>query len=382
MALAWEDRSADLTVRRLRTAHLEPALADVMSPRFLTLPAAAAYAVAGSFCHFLVEQYGIAPLTRVYQAGGGPAAWQAAYGTPLSSLGQAWSRTIDALPSPGQPAWHLRQPSVFRRPCAHEIALLRQAAADATRAGDLAGALAILEDVCQEAPGDPASVAAVLAAAWQMGDLPRATSLANDVLRADPTPWLHGRAETLLGDLALAGGHNADAAAHYRIAETMPLDDAEARLVTVKRVLATRPPPIPAVLVQLLLPRPWLAATEPDASVQLLQLDRLVRDHLDDSLLAYLLARQLENCRAFAEAAQLFSRSRSGSLPDARFIREAANHEALDHLRTGDFDEADAAFVALSAADPDEAAVTALGRARVQWSREHTQRGTVRGTVR
>jgi hypothetical protein len=366
VAGAWHGGplTPDEAVKSMREAKIEPPLARVMSMAFLGLNASQAYNVAGSFCHFLLENYGPRPLGRVFHEAGSPASWQAAYGVPFETLAQRWSQHIDAVVLPERESElmreRLKRPSVFHKVCAHELALKRESARKAASQGDRARSLAELESVCADDADDPQNLAEVMDAA-HAAELPGEAARDAARLLAHPkvTAALQARAHALLGDLALQRGDRTSAATEYAAAERLPLDESQARLTTVKRMATAEPPgPVADALVH------YLAAPQSgrDAALDLLSLGELVHAEPSRALFHYLLARQLEPRGRFAEAARELDRSLvddGAGLPDARFVTEALRLLGRTRYRAGDLDGARAAFTRLRDA-PSATASTRL----------------------
>jgi hypothetical protein len=362
-AAAWS--GAPLTpheqVAVARALGVEPPLEAVLSMRFLGYGGAAAYATAGSFCKFLLERSGPLPLERVYRAGGSAAAWREVYGVPLATLKAEWRRFIDGIAVPEREREaaraRLAHPSVFHRVCAHALALRRDAARHAAQSGDRVHALALFETVCADDPDDPQNLVDILdtVAAADAGTAARPPNAAADddavtraanALLAHPkvTPAQRAHATLALADHALLAGDRDTARARYDAALALPLDEADARLATAKRIAAAEPPgPAADALTHFLLQ----PAAARDAAVDLYTLDRLVAAAPDRGLHHYLLARQLSQRARWDDAAREFARARELGLPDERFGREALRLGGLAAFRAGRVADARAAFEAL-----------------------------------
>jgi tetratricopeptide (TPR) repeat protein len=345
VAASWHG-SSSLTPHEqahvMRQAHIAPPLERVMGLGFLGFNGAAAYAEAGSFCRWLLEARGAAPLERVYREGGSEASFRAAYGVSRAQLFQEWGRFVDALEVPDRAHQlaeeRLAQPSVFHKVCAHELALRRDEAAHAGTLGDHAREVQILKNVCADDPDDPDNLAEVMDAersARLDGDA-RATA---EKLLAHPkaTPQLRARALALDGDLALAKHDLPSARAAYAAAEALPLDEGAARLVTVKRLTAQMAAP-PEELTRFVLDGGR------DAAAALAATEELARRFPEDGLYQYLLGRQLEARAQWSRAAETLERSRALGLPDARFVREADRLSGRCRYREGRMDLARADF--------------------------------------
>jgi len=322
-----------------RALGTEPPLDGVFSLDFLRYNGSTAYSAAGSFCRFLIDRSGAAPLEAVYRAGGAPDAWQAAYGVPFAALRAEWSRFIDGVKVDARERElareRLQRPSVFHKVCAHELALRRDAARRAAAAGDRASAIADLRAVCADDPDEPQNLVEVMDV-QAAGGPPLAADAAATAARllAHPkvSPAQRARAHVLLGDQALERRDLAAARAHYAAAQALPLDESEARLTTVKLLAVAEPPgPIADALIHFLVQ----PAPSRDAALDLLALGELVHDAPERGLFHYLLGRQLAARGRHEDAARELDVALERGLPDARFRREALRLRGIALCRVG-----------------------------------------------
>ena len=331
------------TVKVLRDAKLVDAgtLAAVMGPRFFGLNAGQAYAVAGSFCRFLLDTRGAAKLEALYGAAGTPSSWRAIYGVELETLRDEWLRVVDAQTVPAAEralaVERLKRPSVFHRVCAHAQALRKQAARGAAQAGDRARALAQWEAICADDPEDPQNQLDALDAAVAADAHDRARALAEALdRRHDLDSVVRGHIASTLGDLALLAGDVEAAGRHYDAALALPADEGAARLVTVKRLVCRWPAgPSRSALSPIL-----VGAGNRDPAVDVATLQKLADHDPDRALYHYLLARQLYPRGRFAEVVEELRYPAAEPLPDARFDREAARLLGAALFRLGRAGEA------------------------------------------
>ncbi len=167
----------------------------------------------------------------------------------------------------------------------------------------------------------------------------RKLSAIRGTLDADPVSA--ARARMLAEDLTVLRG----GAASYDAVASLPLDEPTARLATVKREIAHWPPSETRTTLLAILAA---AGGTRDLALDLVTLQRLADDHPDRAIVHYLLGRQLYARGRFAEAAAELARAPAGSLPDARFTREAARVRGAALLRAGRRREARALFVTLA----------------------------------
>jgi tetratricopeptide (TPR) repeat protein len=358
VALAWpsgDQPTPDQEVLAMRRFGLEPPLERVMSIGFLGLNAAQAYNVAGSFCHFLVEEFGAAKLGELFHAAGAPESWQRIYGESFAELRARWSQHVDGVALSAEEAERMRdrlqRPSIFHRPCVHELALEREAAHRAAQAGDRVRALHQFEAVCAQDPDDPGALVEVMEAAEGAGR-PSDAAIAAGHLRAHrkATGAQKGRAEVELADLAFRRGELDEARAHYQAAARLPLDEPTQRLTTAKLLALDEPPgPIADRLRRFVVAPP----TDRDPALDLLTLGELVHADPDRALFHYLLGRQLESRGKLEEATAALSASLSAKkpLPDERFRREALRLLGRAQFRAGKFADARKSFEAIGDGD-------------------------------
>lgn len=249
MAVAADWRaSGDLdphqTVRAMRQAGLEAPLSAVFGLGFYRLPASRAYALAGSFCRFLLLRRGASPLLDAYRRGGRTVDFAAATGVPFAQLEREYRAFIDEQPlsvSERDVAHErLRRPAVFHKVCAHELAIRKGQARGAAAAGDVDRALALLETVCRDDPGEPQHQAERLEMLYGAERFDEAAGVAS-LLLSHPgrTPVLESRALVRLGDLAVLRGELATAQGHYQRALALPDHENASRQIVAKLAALT-----------------------------------------------------------------------------------------------------------------------------------------------
>lgn len=113
--------------RSMRDLKLVPQMQNLLSAEdFWRQSPARAYTVVGSFVRFLLEQYGAAPVKKLYAH----ADFSEVYGKDLTTLVKEWNAFLDTINVPesgrrtARAAFH--RPAIFKRPCAHVVADLRK----------------------------------------------------------------------------------------------------------------------------------------------------------------------------------------------------------------------------------------------------------------
>ncbi|MFN0252613.1 MAG: hypothetical protein ACKV2T_37400 [Kofleriaceae bacterium] len=153
---SYERMTPHELVRVLQELGKQPSIGALLSLQFFNFSSQTSYTTAGSFLKHLLDGYGAQPLRALYQSGGD---FEAAYGKPLATLEAEWRAMIGTINLPAGAVEasreRFRMPSVFSRPCPHAIAARRQAAQQAIGEGNRTRALALMGEVCADAPDEP-----------------------------------------------------------------------------------------------------------------------------------------------------------------------------------------------------------------------------------
>ena len=223
--------------RAMRLAGLAPDIRSIVGPTgFAAQSQGRAYTLAGSFLRFLLDSRGGARMARLYRDGD----FEAAYGESLDSLAREWERFLDTVPLEGAAREaaldRFRRPSIFGRPCARELALLRADADAAAGAGNQELAANLLGRCAQIDPGDPALQEALWRAQREAGDRAlAAATLARLLASPSLDPVMRSRVVLAEGDDAWAQGDLAAARAHFAEAAAKPPDRMTVRALEVRR---------------------------------------------------------------------------------------------------------------------------------------------------
>jgi tetratricopeptide (TPR) repeat protein len=333
--------SGHQAVKAMREARLEPPPQAIFGLSFLTVSSGRAYAVAGSFCRYLLDKAGPAPLLAAYRDGGSPEAFARAYGAPFAQLVRDWRAFIDAQALAPRDREvereRVRRPAVFHKVCAHEVAVRKQRAREAAGRGDLPAATALLDGVCRDDPGEPRHLLELMDLRWAGGDYAAAAATAQQLLdHPGGTPALAARAEALLGDVRWVQGRPDEADRHYRRAQELPADESLARLLVAKRwALSPARGEAGREILRVLVGGPD-RDRDRDSALDLLALHEAAAALQDEGLPRYLLGRQLLNRGATSKAAAAFAESLRLGLPDPRFTIQAARLRGQALLRAED----------------------------------------------
>jgi hypothetical protein len=144
------------SVRVLQELGARPEIKSLLSLQFFSVSSSAGYTTAGSFLRYLLDTYGAVKLRALYHSGGD---FDGVYHRDLGALENDWRAMLDTIALPPGAAEmskeRFRVGSVFQRPCPHAIAAKEQLADEAMSHGNRNGAIALLRDVCVDAPEEP-----------------------------------------------------------------------------------------------------------------------------------------------------------------------------------------------------------------------------------
>ncbi len=335
------------SVRALQALGALPTLDELFGLSFFTVSSARSYTTAGSFLRFLLDRYGPERLREVYRSGGD---FEAVYGMSRGQLETEWRAMIAeiVLPPPAVEASkeRFRAGSVFARPCPHAIAARRARAIRAVAEGDRGGAIALMREVCADAPGEPRyrlELGVHLGASDDPAHRAEAeqlwTAIAEDA--AGATSSVRGIAYERLAravgarDLDRARGLIAEATA-------LPIDPNERRTLDgMAFVLAHRGPAAEAL-------RTYFFPPEGTASPPLERAAAAVAAEPGLGLAHYLLGLQRGLTGEWAGAAAALEQALGRELPGPAFVRNAARMLAIAAYRAGDRSRLGLAIAALS----------------------------------
>jgi len=351
VALDWPGTDGPLTphqsVRALSLMGIRPSIGDLLSIQFFEFSSARGYTTAGSFLRYLLDTYGPDKLRALYHNGGD---FDEAYGKRLADLETDWRAMIDKIELPKAVVEATRERfrggSVFSKPCPHAIAARRDAAFVELSHGDRDKAIALIREVCAEAPDEPRN-RIDLAGVLITGDpFQRAegTAIWSDI-GADDNVTSTLRAEAF-EKLARAGSDDRERLALIEKARALPVDGNERRQLDAEafalaHVGAAGPPLrdyfFGAISSELMADAQHAADVEPELGF----------GH-------YLLGLQLANAGDWAPAADELDAALAHGLPNAAFVRFAARRLAVVAYRLGDRDKLHRAEDALTGPETDE----------------------------
>ena len=171
-AAEWDEGklTAHQWSQAMRQLRIAPRMQRIMGLGFWTQASSRSYTLAGSFVRFLVDTYGIEKFKRVFPKGN----FEKVYGKPLAALVQEWEAFLDTVSLPAVDlaiAEHrFKHPSIFQKPCAHEIAELSAKAWRAYRRSNFSAGSHLFEQIYQFNPDNPRYLRGLMYTHYQMGD--------------------------------------------------------------------------------------------------------------------------------------------------------------------------------------------------------------------
>jgi hypothetical protein len=218
MAIDWDwgNRTLHQYAAALRKFDLAPDISRLLTiSGFATQSASISYVLAGSFCRYLIDRYGIRKMTQVYRNGD----YGAVYGRPLDALIEEWHHSLDRIPIDAGERdavdVFFRTPPIFEKVCARVVARRNMAARKAMEQRDFAKAQELYRMSYVEAGGYE-SLSGYLLSSLRLADY-AALSAARDTIvdrAAHPAQFLPLMLS--IGDAAWAQGNVDSALSCYR----------------------------------------------------------------------------------------------------------------------------------------------------------------------
>ncbi len=219
VAAEWDDGA--LTVHQwskaMRELGLAPDVQDIINTwGFWTESASRSYTLAGSFVRFLVDTRGMDAFKKVFPMGN----FQKAYGKSLDVLVNEWTDFLESVPLESQERtlaeYRFKNPSIFSKPCAHEIAEWTSRAWSNYSQGAYVRAIEQFQRIRDWDPANPRHLRGLLYAFYASGDLQRATEVAQQIIHhPNASQRLIGMTRKILGDIHWEQSQFTEAAALY-----------------------------------------------------------------------------------------------------------------------------------------------------------------------
>ncbi len=195
LAMALEWNWGNRTLHQYAAAMLRfsalPDIASVLGTSgFVTQSSSTSYVVAGSFCRYLIDRYGIRLLLQVYRGRSFPEV----YGKGAGELVDEWKGFVRSIPLDDQERdvvdVFFRRPSIFKKVCARVIAARNAEAANTVRQHDYARAAALYMQSYEEGRGFESLAGYVSSSLYDGNKQGVVAMLDTMVLRGTPSHYL------------------------------------------------------------------------------------------------------------------------------------------------------------------------------------------------
>ncbi len=341
----WGNRTIHEYAAAIREAGIAPPIDGIMSLwGFASRQSSVSYVMAGSFCRYLIDRYGMRNLTLVYRS----LDFSGVYGRSLPELAVEWEGYLDRVPlddvdQDGVDALFRRVP-IFRKVCARVLARRGLLARGSFARKEYAAAESLYAGVYADGGGYDA-FAGYLTSALREGRMRVLTSALDTVILADEHPARYLPLFISIGDAYWASGEQEKAYALYDRVYQADFTEGHTEAAAL-RLLAMDADPGGKRLLPLFL------ADYAD-SLRIAAIDSLLRGNPGDRMLAYMKARLLLREGDFAGAVVGL---KDIDLTSADVALEALRLRYLGQAlyRLGRYGEARRAFwISLNAEDSD-----------------------------
>jgi tetratricopeptide (TPR) repeat protein len=306
--------------RAMRSLGLLPRLDSLFSLAFLSTHGATAYLASGAFVAWVHERFGAAVLVSWYGGVELPGLVQQSW----PELEQGWHASLDALPLEPSAALLAKarfdRPGFFHRRCPRVVDACREEANLWLAQGDAARAVDRLLEARALEPKNPSLAIDLAEASLGLMDQERSTSILESIVAQSDLPTTtRDRARVALADRALLVGNEPAAIAAYDDVLPRTFDEARARSIELRRLVARDEPLRRLVLTS------QGAAKRPRGASSLMAsaLTKLTLERPDDPLSPYLLGRQLFEADQYAAAIEQLELATKRGLASPRLRAEA-----------------------------------------------------------
>jgi tetratricopeptide (TPR) repeat protein len=360
----WGNRTLHEYAAALHDAGIAPPIDGIMSFwGFAAQQSSVSYVLAGSFCRFLIDRYGMKNILLVYRS----LDYSAVYGRSLGELSQEWEGYLDRVPLDDQDQDGIdalfRRPPIFRKVCARVLARRSAEARASLARRDYAVAESLYAGVYASGGGYDA-FAGYLTGALRGGRMSVLTSSLDTVILTDDHPARYLPLFIGIGDAYWASGEPEKAYALYNRVYQADFTEGYTEAASLRLMAMDADPDGKTVL-------PLFLADYTD-SLRILAIDSLMVSDPESRLLRYMKARSLLREGDFAGVVSTLT---SLDLTSADVALEAIRLRYLGQAlyRLGRYGEARTAFwISLNAEDTDigeEKVDTWLDRC--EWAEEH-----------
>ena len=307
---------------------------QIMGLGFWTQASSRSYTLAGSFVRFLIERYGVEKARRVFPTGN----FKEVYNKSLAELEREWKgflETVTLTEADLEIAAHrFKRPSVFQKPCAHEIAQLSSDAWRAYRRTDMSTAIRLFEQIHQHNPDNPRPLRGLMYAHYQTGDHASTLEWASRII-VHPKASVNriAEAKNVEGNVRWQRGEREDAHSRYQEVFTLHASDfldreAQAKLAT----LALNFPDVEDKIRQVL-------TGQPPSRLRMTLLHEVVNASPEWGLGHYLIGRQLYFDGEYAASNGYLLKAAALGLPHQNLAVENMRLIGVNSYRLGQYED-------------------------------------------
>ncbi len=321
--------------RAMQQLGLAPNMNQIMGLGFWAHASSRSYTLAGSFVRFLIERYGIKKIKHLFPVGN----FKAVYNKSLGELEREWKgflETVTLTEADLEIASHrFKRPSIFQKPCAHEIAQLSSDAWRAYRRSDMSTAIRLFEQVYRFDPDNPRHLRGLMYAHYQTGDY-LSTLAWTSLIIAHPKSSVSriAEAKNVEGNAYWQRGERESARARYQEVFALHASDSLDREAQAKlAALALDSSDVENKIRQFLI-------GQPSSRLRMTLLHEVVNAVPEWGLGHYLIGRQLYFAREYAASNEYLSRAAALGLPHSNLAIENIRLIGVSAYRLGQYVEA------------------------------------------
>jgi hypothetical protein len=220
LAMALDETRGERTSHQyaaaMRKQGIAPDITSLMSFRgFAVHSSAVSYVLAGSFCRYLIDRYGIRRIAQVY----GGSDYETVYARPLAALVGEWGGFLDRIQVSGEDTLvvdaFFRRPGVFGKVCPRLAARRNREAAETFARKEYGAAASRYRTIYGET-GAYESLAGYLASAYRLREYDSLIAVYRTRVATDPRPARYLPLFVLFGDAFWAKGDTATALLLFR----------------------------------------------------------------------------------------------------------------------------------------------------------------------
>ena len=346
VAADWDEGklTAHQWSRAMQQLEIAPMMNEIMGLGFWGQSSSQSYTLAGSFVRFLIEKYGVEKARRVFPTGN----FKKVYSKSLTELEREWQGFLETVPLTEADlaiaAHRFNRPSVFQKPCAHEIAQLSSDAWRAYYRTDMSTAIRLFEQVYQFDPDNPRHLRGLMYAHYQTEDYPSTLEWVSRII-AHPEASMNrvAEAKNVKGNVYWQRGEREEALSQYQEVFTLHTSDAldresQAKLAT----LALDSPDAENKVRQVLI-------GQPSNRLKMTLLHEVVSALPEWGLGHYLIGRQLYFDQEYAASNQYLLKAADLGLPHQKLAIENIRLIGVNSYRLGEYEDAIEQFSRIAA---------------------------------